>query len=141
MADLARVDQDKNKNTNDWSGGSGYRAYWDTLSGLLNGNNSTLERLEQECGGEGYPLAVCSEVGMAVCRQLSRFKGQGVTRQEMEEALSAAEEYIRKTFYETGPRGDLTLKEDLTENMKNRVKSAGDQIDMARRNVERAYDL
>lgn len=141
MAELARVDQDKNKNTNDWSGGSGYRAYWDTLSGLLNGNNSTLERLEQECGGEGYPLAVCSEVGMAVCRQLSRFKGQGVTRQEMEEALSAAEEYIRKTFYKTGPRGNLTLKEDLTENMKNRVKSAGDQIDMARRNVERAYDL
>ena len=141
MAELARVDQDKNKNTNDWSGGSGYRAYWDTLSGLLNGKNSTLERLEQECGGEGYPLAVCSEVGMAVCRQLSRFKGQGVTRQEMEEALSAAEEYIRKTFYETGPRGNLTLKKDLTDNMKNRVKSAGDQIDMARRNVERAYDL
>lgn len=136
MYELARVDREKNKNSSDWAGGRGYREYWDTLNNLLNGKNATLERIRQECGGEGYALAVCNEVGTAVYQQLSRFKGQGVTRQEMESALQTARAYVEKTFYTRKGAGDLVLKEDLDENMKNRADHARKILADAAENVE-----
>lgn len=139
MYELAQVDREKNKSTSDWAGGRGYRQYWDTLNDLLNGNKATLDRIGEECGGEGYPLAVCNEVGTAVYRQLSRFKGQGVTRQEMETALRTAGTYVEKTFYTRDQGGYLILKEDLDENMKKRADHARKMIADARENVREAF--
>lgn len=139
MYTLAKVDRSKNKNSYDWAGGKGYRDYWNTLNSLLNGRESTLEELEKECGGEGYPLAVCNEVGTAVYQQLSRFKGQGVTRQEMESALTLAADYVEKTFYTGGHNGGVMLKEDLDENMKKRASEAMRIIEEAKKNVVKSF--
>lgn len=139
MYGLAQVDREKNRNTSDWAGGKGYRDYWDTLNNLLNGNESTLGRIAEECGGEGYPLAICNEVGSAVYQQLSRFKGQGVTRREMEEALRIAGTYLEDTFYTRDRSGYLFLKEDLDENMKKRADHARRMIADAGENVRNAF--
>jgi serine/threonine-protein kinase len=139
MYGLAQVDREKNRNTSDWAGGKGYRDYWDTLNNLLNGNESTLGRIAEECGGEGYPLAICNEVGSAVYQQLSRFKGQGVTRREMEEALRIAGTYLEDTFYTRDRSGYLFLKEDLDENMKKRADHARRMIADAVENVRNAF--
>lgn len=139
MYELAQVDREKNKNTSDWAGGKGYREYWDTLNNLLNGKKTTLGRIREECGGEGYPLAICNEVGSAVYQQLSRFKGQGVSRQEMETALQTAGTFVEKTFYIRDRGGHLVLKSDLDENMKKRADHARTIIEDAGANVRDAF--
>ena len=139
MYGLAKVDREKNRNTSDWAGGKGYRDYWDSLSNLLNGKESTLDHIAEECGGEGYSLAICNEIGSALYRQLSRFKGQGVTRQEMEEALQIAGTYLEDTFYTRDQSGHLVLKEDLDENMKKRAEHAWKMIADAGENVRNAF--
>ena len=139
MYRLAEVDREKNRNRSDWAGGKGYREYWDKLNNLLNGKESTLDRIAEECGGEGYSLAICYEVGSAVYQQLSRFKGQGVTRQEMESALRIAGTYIEDTFYARDRNGHLLLKEDLDENMKKRADHALKMIEDAGENVRYSF--
>jgi hypothetical protein len=138
MLQLAEADKNRNKYTAGWNGGKGYRDYWDTLDGLLNGRKATLEDLQQACG-DGVPLAVCNEVASALYRQLSDFKAQGVTRGEMESALSLARTFVEKTFCEKNENGRLTIRPDLNENMKNRAESALKIIGDAEDSVRRAF--
>ena len=138
MLQLAEADKNRNKYTTGWNGGKGYREYWDTLDGLLNGRKATLEDLQQECG-DGVPLAVCNEVASAVYQQLSDFKAQGVTGEEMERALGLARTFVEKSFCEKNENGRLTVRPDLNENMKNRAESTLKIIGDAEDSVRRAF--
>lgn len=147
MLELAEVDKNKNKNTVGWDSGKGYKDYWDTLNGLLNGKKATLDSLQQECG-DSLPLAVCNEVASAIYQQLSNFKGQGVSRAEMESALTRARSFVQNTFYELNPDGSVMTDQkcnrifkdkNLDENMKNRAESALMLIGDAEKNVERSF--
>ena len=138
MLELAEADKNRNKYTAGWNGGEGYREYWDTLGNLLNGRKATLEGLQQTCG-DGVPLAVCNEVASAVYQQISNFKAQGVTEEEMESALGLAGTFVENTFCEKNENGLPTVRPDLNENMKNRVESALKIIGDAQDSVRRAF--
>lgn len=140
MYELARVDQEKNRNTSDWAGGKGYKDYWETLNDLLNGRKTTLDRIAEECGSEGYPLAICNEVASAVYRHLSRFRGQGVTIREIETALQISGTYVEKTFYIEDRSGRLLIREDLDENMKVRAEQTERMIEDAKETVRELCD-
>jgi hypothetical protein len=79
-------------------------------------------------------------VASAVYQQLSNFKAQGVTEEEMESALGLAGTFVENTFCEINENGLPTVRPDLNENMKNRVESALKIIGDAQDSVRRAFE-
>lgn len=149
MYDLAQADADKTVGKRDWGGGDGYRKYWTMLAGLLNGTKTTLDELENDSkAGIGYPLAVCNEVSNALLQDLSNFKSQGVTQNDMNNALNRVQNYLEGKFGKfsanpADPDSILELSVDyqaLDESMKSRVQTTvRDYLD-ARNKVAEGFD-
>ena len=133
MFRLAEADRRKNEAVQDrYSDGEGYRAYWNMLTGMVDGRVTTLEDLYDECGqNAGYPLAVCNEVARALCRDSVDLKSGGVREGEMRSALAAVECYMDRQF----PEGTR-----LNENMQKRVSEVRRLIEKAKTGVRRTFD-
>lgn len=160
--ELARSDAEKTVGRRDWSGGGGYKKYWEELKGLLDGATTTLKNLERDSGGGiGYPLAICSEVSNALLQDLSNFKSQGVSEEEIKNVLLLIKEYLEEKFgilsvslsVPTGGQPEhfedpACLKEQLdrsvfyrtlNENMKGRVQRTVQSYFDASKAVEEAF--